>query len=266
MTAQVSTEHLSAIMQSARRRTLELLDGLTDVQLVGPRLPIVNPLIWEIGHVAWFYEFFILRQEFGHRPLLDRGDLLYDSIAIAHNTRWDLPVYPLTEMKDYMARVLDTLLDNLNHGLAGERDSYLYQFTTFHEDMHNEAYTYSRQTLGYPAPDFALTETETASGGALPGDANIPGGTLEIGKQQDAPFVFDNEKWAYQVIVAPFKMSKAQVSNAEFAAFVDDGGYREERFWDEVGWQWRCQAGWYGWRVVATIEQQGLRPLKTNGS
>ena len=62
MTAQVTAEHLSATLQSAHQRTLELLDGLTDEQLIGPRLPIVNPTIWEIGHVAWFYEFFILRQ------------------------------------------------------------------------------------------------------------------------------------------------------------------------------------------------------------
>jgi len=46
MTAQVSTDHLIAMLQSARQRTLELLDGLSDEQLVGPRLPIVNPMIW----------------------------------------------------------------------------------------------------------------------------------------------------------------------------------------------------------------------------
>ncbi|CAN0563731.1 unnamed protein product, partial [Laminaria digitata] len=154
MTAQVSSQHLVSTLQSARQRTLELLEGLTDEQLVGPRLPILNPTIWEIGHVAWFYEYFILRQEYGHPPLLDRGDLLYDSIAVAHDTRWDLPVYPLDEMKDYMATVLETLIDRLESGLASERDSYLYQFTAFHEDMHDEAFTWARQTLAYPAPVF----------------------------------------------------------------------------------------------------------------
>ena len=89
MTAQVTTDHLIEIMHSARQRTLELIEGLSDEQLVGPKLPILNPMIWEIGHVAWFYEFFILRQEYGCQPLLERGDALYDSIAIAHDTRWD---------------------------------------------------------------------------------------------------------------------------------------------------------------------------------
>ena len=80
MTAQVTADHLTATLQSARQRTLELIDDLTDEQFVGPKLPIVNPMIWEIGHVAWFYEFFILREEYGHQPLLDRGDKLYVSV------------------------------------------------------------------------------------------------------------------------------------------------------------------------------------------
>ena len=62
MTALKSTEHLSSIMRDAKARTLELLDGLTDAQLMGPHIDIVNPLLWEIGHVAWFSEFFIARQ------------------------------------------------------------------------------------------------------------------------------------------------------------------------------------------------------------
>ena len=155
MTAQVTADHLTATLQSARQRTLELIDDLPAEQFVGPKLPIVNPIIWVIGHVAWFYEFFIQREEYGHQPLLDRGDKLYDSIAIAHETRWDLPVYPLDEMKDYMARVHDTLIERLNDVLASERDSYLYQFTAFHEDMHDEAFTWARQTLAYPTPSFA---------------------------------------------------------------------------------------------------------------
>ena len=246
MTAQVSAEHLSDIMQSARQRTLELLEGLSDEQLVGPKLPILNPTIWEIGHVAWFHEFFILRQEYGHDPLLARGDSLYDSIAVAHDTRWDLPVYPLDEMKDYMARVLDALTGRLNGGMASERDSYLYQFTTFHEDMHDEAFTWARQTLAFPTPSFApdgSRERHAPVTGPLDGDAEIPGGVFRLGSAADDPFVFDNEKWAHDVAVAPFRMARAPVTCAEFAAFVEDGGYEKDGLWSEDGLAWRRQAG-----------------------
>lgn len=242
MTAQVSTDHLSAIMHSARQRTLELLEGLSDEQLVGPKLPILNPTIWEIGHVAWFHEFFILRQEYGHDPLLDRGDALYDSIAVAHDTRWDLPVYPLGEMKDYMARVLDTLVDRLDGGDASERDSYLYQFTAFHEDMHDEAFTWARQTLAYPTPAFAPDgprSQRTAQTGGLDGDADIPGGAFRLGSEPDDAFVFDNEKWARPVEIAPFRMAKAPVTCAQFAEFVENGGYETDKLWTGEGLRWR---------------------------
>ncbi len=239
MTQPVSTDYLKQIVRDANARTMELVRGLDAEQLIGPKLDIVNPLQWEIGHVAWFHEFFILRRKYGREKIHERGDRVYDSIAIHHETRWDLPLLEIDETLQYIGDVENELIDRLEDGMASEQDSYLYQFTTFHQDMHNEAYTYTRQTHGYPTPAFALAEPEAREAGALPGDADIPGGTFQIGNPKDAPFVFDNEKWAHPVTVAPFKMAKAQVSNAEFAAFVEAGGYETECFWDAEGWQWR---------------------------
>jgi iron(II)-dependent oxidoreductase len=54
--------------------------------------------------------------------------------------------------------------------------------------------------------------------------------------------VFDNEKWGHPVDIQPFAMARAPVTQQEFAAFVDDGGYREGRFWSETGWRWREEA------------------------
>lgn len=242
MTARVYAEQLAEMLQSARQRTLELIGGLTQEQLIGPRLATVNPLLWEIGHVAWFHEFFILRREYGHAPLLERGDRLYDSIAIAHDRRWDLPIYSLDEIRDYMARVLDALLARLPQGLCSERDSFLYQFTAFHEDMHDEAFIWARQTLAYPAPHFTPDGPRPArmpASGPLYGDADIPGGAFPMGSSPEAPFLFDNEKWAHPVTVAPFRMARAPVTNAAFAAFVEDGGYGRRSLWCEPGWAWR---------------------------
>jgi len=61
-----STTDLIEALQEARDRTLELIEDLSDEQLMGPRLRIVNPLRWEIGHVAWFQEYWILRRLGGH--------------------------------------------------------------------------------------------------------------------------------------------------------------------------------------------------------
>lgn len=243
MTTPVSGAHLAAMMRDARQRTLELLDGLDAEQLIGPKLPIVNPMQWEIGHVAWFHEFFILRRIYGCAPMLDNGDDIYDSIAIEHEVRWDLPLLPMDATRDYMARVLDRLTERLGDGPADEADSFHYRFTTFHEDMHCEAYTWTRQVLGYPTPRFAGGEDHLAVNGvagALPGDVAIPGGVFLMGSPPDAPFLFDNEKWAHPVTVEPFRMARAPVTNAEYAAFVADDGYDKRDLWDADGWRWRA--------------------------
>ena len=274
MTQPVPSDRLAAMMRDARKRTLELIDGLDAEQLIGPKLPTVNPLQWEIGHVAWFHEFFILRQLYGAPRILANGDSIYDSIAIAHETRWDLPLLPMAETLDYMETVLNRLVDRLPAGAASETDSFLYQFATFHEDMHDEAFTWARQTHGYPTPRFEDGPNgagDAITGGGLPGDVEIPGGTFNLGAAPEAPFLFDNEKWAYPVTVAPFLMARAPVTNRAYAEFIADGGYASESFWDADGWQWREEASathpvyWLsdgdgGWGVRRFDETYDLAP------
>ncbi len=241
----VSNAYLVEILKDARERTLELVAGLDGDQLMGPKLDIVNPLLWEIGHLAWFHEYFALRRLDGGAPLLPDADEIYDSSTVHHDTRWDLPLPSLEGTLDYMARVQEAMTARLDGDVAGEAQSYLYQLTTFHEDMHDEAFLWTRQTHGWPEPDFAVARggpPDDAEAGALPGDVDVPGGTFDLGSTTDASFVFDNEKWAHAVEIGPFRIARAPVTNAEFAAFVEDGGYRNRRLWDEGGWRWRTQA------------------------
>ncbi|HXE71544.1 MAG TPA: selenoneine synthase SenA [Candidatus Nitrosotenuis sp.] len=224
----------------ARQRTLQLVEDLDDAQLLGPRLPIVNPLLWEIGHVAWFQEKWVLRQAWGDPPLRADADSLYDSTAIPHDTRWDLPLPSRRQTLDYLLAVRDRVLEKLS-GEVPEDRLYYVLLSLFHEDMHDEAFTYTRQTLGYPPPAFL--PPSPAGAGPLPGDVRLPGGTLMLGSSPREPFVFDNEKWAHPVEVGPFSIARAPVTQAEFAAFVDDGGYRRQDLWTDEGWAWRQRTG-----------------------
>jgi len=245
MTAPVSTAHLIANMQDARNRTLELIRDLDDEQLMGPKLPTVNPLRWEIGHVAHFYEYFILRQLYGCESVLgEKAGQLYDSIAIDHSIRWDLPLLTRAETLAYMQAVFDRLAERLDGKLATVQDSFIYQFGIFHEDMHTEAYLWARQTLAYQTPALAIAADVSAerTAGPYPGWVEVPGGEFQLGASKDAPFLFDNEKWAHPVTVEPFEIAKSPVTNKEFQAFTDDGGYEHEAFWDADGWTWRRQA------------------------
>ena len=107
--------------------------------------------------------------------------------------------------------------------------------------MHNEAFTYTRQTLEYPPPCFSTAPEGhgDVGGGPLPGDALIPGGTLMLGATPDEPFVFDNEKWAHPVKIEPFAIARAAVTQSEFATFTEDNGYHRKELWSTEGWEWR---------------------------
>src|SRR5688572_12642278 len=76
---------LAGMLRDARRRTLEILADLEGERWLGPRLAIVNPPLWELGHVGWFQEKWV-------HGTAGRRDALYDSSAIPHDVRWDLPL------------------------------------------------------------------------------------------------------------------------------------------------------------------------------
>ncbi len=230
---------LIAQIEDSRARTLKLIEQLDEKQLMGPPLPIVNPLRWEIGHTAYFYEYWVLRHHFGEaagRPDVDR---LYDSISIAHDDRWDLPLPSMPDTLAYMKSVLSRVRARLAEGKADPRRDYLTRYAVYHEDMHTEAFTYTRQTLAYPQPDIAPEPEPDWQIAELAGDTEIPGGLFQLGASIDDGFVFDNEKWAHTVEVAPFGIARTATTNAEYADFVDDGGYQRREFWDDAGWQWR---------------------------
>jgi len=235
-------------LQEARERTLELIGDLTDEQLMGPRLRIVNPMRWEIGHVAWFQEYWVLRHLGGLPPILSNGDSLYDSAKVAHDTRWDLPLPSRAQTLSYMKQVLDRICDAADRrkreSIDGYDETYFLHLILFHEQMHAEAITYTRQTLCYPRPRLAVTDGAVGNTTAeVSGDAYIPGGKFVLGESPGAAFAFDNEREPQTVEVKPFSISKTAVTNGEFAAFVEDGGYNRQEFWSEEGWRWKRNIG-----------------------
>ncbi len=248
-----SVDELIEQVRDARRATLELVADLDDEQLLGPQLGIVNPLLWEIGHVGWFQEKFALRELYGQAPIREDGDALWDSIAIPHDDRWDLALPPREETVAYLKEVRDGVVERLERTrrrggpTAAERE--LVTLALAHEDMHTEAFTYTRQTHGWPAPPRTIGDGASgasaggADAGPHPGDVEIPGGVYLLGSPRDYPFTLDNEHWEHPVELAPFRIARAPVTQAELAAFVDDGGYERRELWSDEGWRWRTEAG-----------------------
>ena len=103
----MQTDHatLARLLVEARARTRRMTEDLAGERLLGPKLDIVNPPLWEIGHVGWFQERWCLRTVRGGLPvdsIRPGADALYDSSAVPHDTRWDLPLPGLAATLDYL--------------------------------------------------------------------------------------------------------------------------------------------------------------------
>jgi len=106
-------------------------------------------------------------------------------------------------------------------------DVYFARLAARHEEMHAEAFHYTRQTLGYPAPaGHSAPPVSRASG-----DLELAGGPFRLGAARDAEFAFDNEKWGHSVVLAPFRIARRLVTNAEYLAFVEATGHRPPAYW-----------------------------------
>jgi gamma-glutamyl hercynylcysteine S-oxide synthase len=239
-------DRLASMLRDARHYTLALFDTLADAGYADaarvPRLGIINPPLWELGHAAWFAEWFVLRQAASSRPggadghsLLARGDDWFDSNLVAHRTRWALDLPGPGAIRTYCAEVLERILERLAGEPIDDAALYPYRLALAHEDMHGEALLYTMQTLGLALPG----EMAGTMPAPLPaGEIAFGGGVFLRGGDQSRGFVFDNEKDAAPCRVAPFAIDAGLVTNARYLAFVEDGGYRDARHWSETGRAW----------------------------
>jgi iron(II)-dependent oxidoreductase len=241
---------LAEAVRDGRDRAIDLVADLSYEQLIGPQLPTVNPLLWEVGHLAWFQEKFVLRQAAGAPPLVPYGDSIWDSGAIPHDTRWRLALPSRSQTLEYMREVGERVAECVLRPGATDVVRHFALYTVFHYDWHTEALTYTRQTLGYPAPALpgvgaGSPESRIGSGGESPpgDDVTVAGGRMLLGALRAQPFAYDNEKWAHPVDVAPFAISRRAVTQEQYQAFVDDGGYKRPDLWSTDGWSWRRAAG-----------------------
>lgn len=239
-------------LRSARQYTNAWLDDLSDAQWSVPYLATINPPLWEFGHVAWFQERWCLRGRDASGPsLLAHADRWYDSSRVEHRSRWALDLPDRAVTRRYASAVLAATLRALDAAADDDAGLYCFRLALYHEDMHAEAFAYLRQTLSYPAPAAPQASEAPAVPAGLvpmpqlpsPFDIALDGGAFVQGASPGAGFVFDNEKWAHKVHVAPFTIASSPVSETEFAAFVDDGGYTRPQWWSDVGHAWLAADG-----------------------
>jgi iron(II)-dependent oxidoreductase len=246
---QANRQALAEAMLDARDYTLTLLEGFMglglDVPANVPVMQHVNPPLWELGHIAWFAEWYILREARSSAPadamrhsLLTKGDDWFDANTVHHRARWSLGLPSTGAVKTYCHEVLDRVLDKLANVPNQDDTLYPYRLALAYEDLRGEALANSLQTLGVKLPPQLA---ERAIPNWAQGNIRFPGGTIQMGSQRDDGFVFDNEKWAHDCYVPTFTMDSTLVSNAQFGEFVADGGYQNPQFWSKAGQQWLMQ-------------------------
>lgn len=253
---------LAQALRETRDSTWQVLDALEPAQWRVPRRDTLNLPLWEIGHVGWFQEFWCLRRaETGPpqaaRPsLLAHADRWFDSAQVAHADRWSLDLPSLEQLREWLDAVLDASLARLRTLPDTDESLYWHRLALVHEQFHVEAFGYTWQALGYRQPGPRWNPPGRMRLGR---DATLAGGTLELGSRPGDGFVFDNEKWAHPVEVAPFEVSLQPTTNAEFLQFVEAGGYRDPALWPADTFA-RLQAEGrtapWGWRRVGARWQR----------
>jgi iron(II)-dependent oxidoreductase len=264
---------IEAALTDAREYTRRCYAQLEADDVAFPLLPTVNPARWELGHIAWFQEYWCQRHGTAMRPgdparagrssRLRGADALYDSSNVPHDTRWTLPLPDWRGTHRYLDETFRATVDALEH--ADDDARYFFELALLHEDMHGEALVMTLQSLGLPPPE-GWAPPAASAGAADPGDVDIPGGTYAIGSRDgDARtrFVFDNELRAHDLTLAPFSIARACVTEGEFAAFVDDGGplpayWRRSAHGYEVRWfdRWRPLAPAHAVQHVSALQAQ----------
>lgn len=237
-------EDIAERLDEARKRTLLLVESLSDEDLHTQHDPLMSPVIWDLGHIAHFEELWLVRNlegpvEFGEMPGI------FNPFEHPRRARGALSLPSLEEcrvlMGDIRARVLDRLsgvrFDDADPLL---RDGYVYAMVLQHEYQHNETMLQTLQLkrgLPYRAPRvFSLPpEPAIVARGAM---TRWSGGRARLGTD-DRATAYDNERPRHDVEVAPFSIDVFPVTNAAFLEFMRDGGYDRRGLWSDAGWSWR---------------------------
>ncbi|MDR4511378.1 MAG: ergothioneine biosynthesis protein EgtB [Nitrososphaeraceae archaeon] len=235
-----------------RKLTENLFKSLNAEDAVIQSDPFGSPPNWHISHVTWFFHQ-ILRK-YGKDISIDKINLNYLNSyyqkfekILPKNERGKFPRPTISESLLYRETVDKNILtfleeiDDLNPMLS--EIIYDIQLGNQHEMQHQELMVYDFQNYFERFPDpydnykpFKIHgSSEFVSKGNIEEMISIPGGIYNLGFSGDA-FSYDNELPEHKVYLYPYKIDATPVSNGDFMKFIDDGGYKNYKFWLSDGW------------------------------
>ena len=234
-----------------RQASLDLVSGLAVEDTVAQSMPDTSPSKWHLAHTTWFFEQFVLGRDPAYRPFnadwLYLFNSYYQSVGPMHARpqRGLLTRPTLAEVLAYRACVDERMATLFERGIDAELGS-LVILGLNHEQQHQELLLTDIKhlfSLNPLQPVYRGTSTSNGSSATPLEFLDGKQGIIEIGHDGDG-FAFDCETPRHQALLQAHALASRPVSNAEFAEFIRDGGYRTPTLWMSEGWNTVCEKGW----------------------
>nr|WP_132259879.1 ergothioneine biosynthesis protein EgtB [Paucimonas lemoignei] len=232
---------------SVRSHSMQLCEPLSEEDCCAQSMPDASPVKWHLAHTTWFFETFILeRYEQHFQPFHPQFRMLFNSYYNGVGDRHPRPQRglltrpALSEVLDYRRHVDARMMSLLSQTDVDEAVLPLVELGLHHEQQHQELMLTDVKHLLSHNPLFPAYHGEPAPepGQALPLQwLSFEAGVVEIG-HAGTGFCFDNELPRHRQFVEAFQLASRVVSNGEYLAFVNDGGYADPALWLSEGWDW----------------------------
>ena len=233
-------------LESARRRTLTLTD-CDERELTTQHSALMSPLVWDLAHVGQQEEHWLLRVRASSYDPVFAPQLasLYDAFEHSRASRVRLPLLSPAEARRAIAQVRGRVFDLLQRKPGDDR-MFVAGMVAQHEQQHDETMLATHNLrAGPPLLSASATPRGRTRGQRGPGEAlHVPAGPFPLGADPLAePWALDNELPQHEVHVGAFRIARFPVTNREWMAFLNDGGYDQPRWWSPAGWAHRVEAG-----------------------
>jgi gamma-glutamyl hercynylcysteine S-oxide synthase len=249
VTTTPSKEQVAAALETARARSLGVLDPVPAPDQSRQVSELMSPLCWDLAHIGHYEELWLVRTLTGAAPTDPAFDDIYDAFKHPRRERVQLDILDPAGARKFVAHVRERALRALETAdLQGDnpliRDGFVYGMVVQHEHQHDETMLATIQLMDdfvHPDADGAASRRPDRSPPPAAPDVLVPGGTYVIGTSDD-PWAYDNERPEREVTLAPYRIDTTPVTNGAYAEFVGSGGYDDERLWTPAGWAWRNEA------------------------
>ena len=244
---------LSSGLFATRRFSLDIANPLSAEDQVVQANEDASPTKWHLAHTTWFFEELVLKRFLrGYECFDERFSYCFNSYYESLGPRHPRPKRGLLtrpsveEVRAYRAHVDEHLRRLMAQSLPHEALS-LIETGIHHEQQHQELMLtdilalFAENSL---RPAYCDAQSEIASHPTAPGHwRSIPGEIYEIG-HRGAGFAYDNEGPPHQVLLRDFRIFSREVTNGEWIAFMEAGGYRTPSLWLSDGWATVQREGW----------------------